>query len=242
MDDVTPALEFVELSKRYGTTEAVRSLSLTVGAGTTFGLVGANGAGKTTLIKCLLDFCGIDGGSIRVFGTPSTRTEARCRLAFLPEQFVPPYYLTGKDFLKFMSQMYGREFDLQECTDMLATLELDVDALTRPVRLLSKGMTQKLGLAGCLLSQRELLVLDEPASGLDPKARVLFRKTLQSARAAGRTVFLTSHSLSDVDETCDQIGVMHQGGLRYTGNPAELKQQYDATTLEHAFLKCVGEK
>jgi ABC-2 type transport system ATP-binding protein len=86
------------------------------------------------------------------------------------------------------------------------------------------------------------LILDEPGSGLDPKARVLFKAALQSARAAGRTVFLTSHSLADVDETCDQIAVMHQGSLHYTGTPAQLKQQYDATSLEQAFLKCIGEK
>jgi len=242
MDDVTPALELEKLSKRYGTTEAVRSVSLTVIAGKAFGLIGANGAGKTTLIKCLLDFCSIDAGRINVFGVPSTRTEARSRLAFLPEQFVPPYYLTGRDFLRFMSQMYGRRFDLRECANMLETLDLEADVLARPVRSLSKGMTQKLGLAGCLMSARELLVLDEPGSGLDPKARALFKTALQSARAEGRTVFLTSHSLADVDETCDQIGVMHHGELRYSGNPADLKQQYDATTLEQAFLKCIGEK
>ncbi len=238
---MTAALEFFGLSKRYGAIEAVSSLSLKVDRGTTFGLVGANGAGKTTLIKCLLDFCGFDGGSIHVFGIPSSRTEARGRLAFLPERFVPPYYLTAKDFLQFMARMYGRDFDLPECLDMLATLDLEPDVLARPVRLLSKGMTQKIGLAGCLLSSRELLVLDEPGSGLDPKARALFKAAVRSAHAAGRTVFLTSHSLADVDEICDQIGVMHRGELRYGGDPAQLKRQYDATTLEQAFLKCIGE-
>lgn len=242
MDDVTPALEFVQLVKRYGATEAIRSLTLKVAPGTTFGLVGANGAGKTTLIKCLLDFCSIDAGTISVFGIASTRTEARSRLAFLPERFVPPYYLTGRDFLMFMAQMYGHKFQMHECAKMLETLDLETNVLTRPVRLLSKGMTQKLGLAGCLLSNRELLVLDEPGSGLDPKARGLFKDALQSARAGGRTIFLTSHSLADVDETCDQIAVMHQGSLHYAGTPAELKQQYDAISLEQAFLKCIGEK
>ena len=242
MDDVIAALDFVQLSKRYGATEAIRALSLQVAAGTTFGLVGANGAGKTTLIKCLMDFCSVDAGNISVFGVASTRTEARSRLAFLPERFVPPYYLTGQDFLEFMSHMYCGKFQAQECARVLETLDLESAALARPVRLLSKGMTQKLGLAGCLLSERELLILDEPASGLDPKARVLFKAALQTARAAGRTIFLTSHSLADVDETCDQIAVMHQGKLHYTGTPAQLKQQYDATSLEQAFLECIGEK
>ena len=238
---MTAALEFFGLSKRYGAIEAVTSLSLKVEPGTTFGLVGANGAGKTTLIKCLLDFCGIDDGSISIFGIPSTHTEARSRLAFLPERFVPPYYLTARDFLHFMARMYGRDFDLPESMDVLASLDLEPDVLARPVRLLSKGMTQKIGLAGCLLSSRELLVLDEPGSGLDPKARALFKAAVRSAHAAGRTVFLTSHSLADVDEMCDQIGVMHRGALRYNGSPAQLKQQYDAASLEQAFLRCIGE-
>ena len=238
---MTAALEFTELSKRYAAVEAVSSLSLAVSSGTVFGLVGANGAGKTTLIKCLLDFCGIDGGSIRIFGVPSSRTDARRRLAFLPEQFVPPYYLKARDFLHFMARMYGREFDLEECMSMLAKLDLEPDVLARPVRLLSKGMTQKIGLAGCLLSRRDLLVLDEPGSGLDPKARAMFKEALRSVHATGRTVFLTSHSLADVDEMCDEIGVMHRGSLRYSGSPAQLKQQYDATSLETAFLRCIGE-
>lgn len=242
MDVATPALQFSALSKSYGKTKAVSSLSLSVDAATTFGLVGANGAGKTTLIKCLLDFCGIDQGNIAIFGVSSTRTEARARLAFLPERFVPPYYLTARDFLNFMSLMYGCNFDLAACTEILATLDLDSSVLAKPVGSLSKGMTQKLGIAGCLLSARELLVLDEPSSGLDPKARALFKEAIKAARSAGRTVFLTSHSLAEVDEVCDRIGVMHQGRIRYNGSPAELKQQYDASTLEQAFLKCIGEE
>ena len=241
MNATTPALEFSALSKRYGTIEAVSSLSLRVDAGTTFGLVGANGAGKTTLIKCLLDFCGIDQGRISIFGVESTRTNARNRLAFVPERFTPPYYLTGRDFVSFMLQMYRRPFDVEACTDMLAALDLDPDVLEKPVRELSKGMTQKLGIAVCLLSARDLLVLDEPSSGLDPKARALLKESLKTARSAGRTVFLTSHSLADVDEMCDQIAVLHQGGLRYNGSPAQLKQRYAVSTLEQAFLKCIGE-
>jgi ABC-2 type transport system ATP-binding protein len=241
MDITTTAVEFAGLSKRYGKTEAVSSLDLKVRTGTTFGLVGANGAGKTTLIKCMLAFCDFDAGRIAIFGVPSSRTEARRRLAFLPERFAPPYYLTGKDFLKYMAGMYGRSFDLNECVGALASLDLDSDVLIRPVRALSKGMTQKLGIAGCLLSGRELLVLDEPSSGLDPKARALFKKALDSARTLGRTIFLTSHALADVDEICDEMAVLHQGSLRFAGTPAALKQRHDTKTLEQAYLACIGE-
>ncbi len=241
MNTAIPALQFDKLTKRYGQTEAVSSLTLTVDTGTTFGLVGANGAGKTTLIKCLLDFCDVDSGHIAVFGVPATKTEARKRLAFLPERFTPPHYLTGQDFLRYMARMYCRRFDLEACANTLADLDLDNDVLVKPVRTLSKGMTQKLGLAGCLLSARDLLVLDEPGSGLDPKARALFKAALRRAQSAGRTIFLTSHTLADVDEICDRIAVLHQGGLRFSGSPSELKLQQGASTLEQAFLKSIGE-
>lgn len=241
MDVTTTALEFAGLSKRYGKTEAVSSLALKVQAGTTFGLVGANGAGKTTLIKCMLAFCDFDEGRIAIFGVPSSSTEARRRLAFLPERFMPPYYLTGKDFLRYMAAMYERKFDLDESIRTLASLDLDSDVLTIPVRALSKGMTQKLGIAGCLLSGRELLVLDEPSNALDPKARALLKIALKSARSLGRTIFLTSHELADVDEVCDEMAVLHQGSLRFAGTPAALKQRHDASNLEQAYLACIGD-
>jgi len=241
MNTALPALRFDKLTKRYGQTEAVSSLTLTVDKGMTFGLVGANGAGKTTLIKCLLDFCEVDSGNVAVFGVPATKTEARQRLAFLPERFTPPHYLTGQDFLRFMARMYCRKFDPEACANTLADLDLDSDVLAKPVRTLSKGMTQKLGLAGCLLSARDLLVLDEPGSGLDPKARALFKAALGRAQSAGRTIFLTSHTLADVDEICDRIAVLHRGGLRFSGSPSDLKDQQGASTLEQAFLKSIGE-
>ncbi len=229
------------LSKRYGKTEALSSLALKVQAGTTFGLVGANGAGKTTLIKCMLAFCDFDAGDIAIFGVPCRRTEARKRLTFLPERFVPPYYLTGKDFLEYMAGMYQRKFDLEQCIETLASVDLDSDVLAKPVRALSKGMTQKLGISSCLLSGRDMLILDEPSSGLDPKARALFKAALGAARASGRTIFLTSHSLADVDEVCDAMAVLHNGVLRFAGTPADLKQHHNASNLEQAYLACIGE-
>src|SRR5262249_14840489 len=100
--DSTSALSFARVNKRYGTAVALNDFSLDVAAGQTYGLVGMNGAGKTTLIKCMLDFSEADSGTIRIFGIPSLVTRSRSRLAFLPERFNPPYYLTGKDFLRYM--------------------------------------------------------------------------------------------------------------------------------------------
>ncbi|HZP91707.1 MAG TPA: ABC transporter ATP-binding protein [Burkholderiales bacterium] len=234
------AIRFENVTKSYGARPALQALDLVVPRGVMFGLVGANGAGKTTLIKCLLDFCGFEAGDIRIFGTPSETTAARARLAFLPERFVPPYYLTGQDFLRFALRMYKLDYLRTQAETMLEALDLEGEALTKPVHAFSKGMTQKLGLAACLLSARELLVLDEPTSGLDPKARVLLKQQLRSARDRGTTVFFTSHALADVEELCDEMAVLHQGRLRYRGTPAGLKQRYERDALEQAYLACIA--
>jgi ABC-2 type transport system ATP-binding protein len=235
----TSAISFRGLSKSYADAAVLHGLELDVPAGRTFGLVGINGAGKTTLIKCLLDFCDFDAGDIRIFGLPSQDTRARARLAFLPERFVPPYYLTGQDFLRYMMKLYSCGYEPAQVRQMLAELDLAESALSKPVRNFSKGMTQKLGLAACLLSDRELLVLDEPTSGLDPKARALLKDRLKAAHATGRTVFFTSHALADVDELCDRMAVLHEGHVRFSGTPLELRTRFDAATLEQAYLACI---
>lgn len=235
----SPAIRFSGLKKSYAGAVVLRGLDMVVPAGRTFGLVGMNGAGKTTLIKCLLDFCEFDAGDVRIFGMPNRETRSRARLAFLPERFVPPYYLTGGDFLRYMATLYGDPYAAADAEKALAALDLDLAALNKPVRAFSKGMTQKLGLAACLLSSRELLVLDEPTSGLDPKARALLKQRLQDARAAGRSIFFTSHALADVDELCDEMAVLHNGELRFSGTPAALRERFAAGTLEQAYLACI---
>ena len=146
------ALEFAGVRKCFGASVALAGLSLTVRAGESFGLAGVNGAGKTTLIKCLLDFCSLDAGKIRIFGVNHHTTASRARLAFLPERFNPPFYLTGRDFLRYTLKLQGVPYRADEVHAMLDALDLDLTALSKPVRAFSKGMTQKLGLAGCLLS------------------------------------------------------------------------------------------
>ena len=115
-------------------------------------------------------------------------------------------------------------------------------ALTRPARTYSKGMTQKLGIAACLLSGKELYVLDEPAGGLDPKARALFKQELRALRRSGSTVFFTSHALADVAELCDRMAVLHGGRLLYWGTPREFVQGCGAADLEQAFLECIAKE
>jgi ABC-2 type transport system ATP-binding protein len=231
-----PALRFHAVGKCFAGVRRLDSVTLDVPTGSFFGLVGVNGAGKTTLIRCLLDASRADAGTIEIFGETSDQTMARRHLAFLPERFSAPFYLTGRDFLYLMARLYGHPALEPEIHQTLDHLELARDALSRPVRAYSKGMTQKLGLAACLLSGRRLLVLDEPASGLDPRARAALKATLAMRHKSGTTIFLTSHALIDVDEMCDRMAVLHDGRLLFDGTPDDLRAGHGATDLETAFL------
>ena len=240
--DAIPALSCSHLSKRYGSALALNDFSLAVEARQTFGLVGMNGAGKTTLLKCLLDFSEPDSGRVEIFGVSNRLTRSRSRLAFLPERFNPPFYLSGRDFLLYMLKLQEIVYRDVDAERMFRALDLDLSALTKPVRAFSKGMTQKLGLAACLLSGKDLYILDEPTSGLDPKARALLKDQLRAARNEGKTIFFTSHALADVDELCDQMAVVHRGELRFAGTPDRLRSLYSVASLEHAFLACIEDR
>ncbi|HWD21851.1 MAG TPA: ABC transporter ATP-binding protein [Burkholderiales bacterium] len=236
------AVRVAALVKRYGRLEALRQVELEVPVGDAFGLVGANGAGKTTLIKCMLDLCDYDSGTIELFGIGARAPQSRRRLAYVPERFVPPHYLRCREFLELLLRICGMRYDAAAAQRLLAELELDAQALERPVRQLSKGMTQKLGLAACFLLERDLYVLDEPMSGLDPAARVAVKSVLRRLAAEGRTLFFTSHVLADVEELCSSIAVLERGSVRFRGQPAALCARYAEPRLEQAFMRCIREQ
>jgi len=230
------------LEKRYGKRVVLHEVTLELEPGDAFGLVGANGAGKTTLIKCLLDLCSYQGGQVQIFGKPASRPEARQRLAYVPERFVPPYYLRCSEFLDAMLRLAGGRYEKRRAESVLESLDLDPALLARPVRELSKGMTQKLGLAWCFLLERDLYILDEPMSGLDPAARVAVKSLLRRLHGEGRTLFFTSHVLADVEELCASMAVLDSGRLRYHGTPAALRERYNETGLEQAFMRCIKDR
>jgi len=227
------------LVKRYGARVVLDRVDLGIAARESFGLVGSNGAGKTTLIRCLLDITAYDEGRIEIFGVAARRPAARARLAYLPERFMPPHYLTGSEFLRSLAALTGVAYDPARSAALLAELELEAGALERPVRTLSKGMTQKLGLAACLALERELYVLDEPMSGLDPAARMAVKSVLQRLTREGRTLFFTSHVLADVQELCSSIAVLERARLRFRGTPQALCARYGEPSLERAFMSCI---
>jgi ABC-2 type transport system ATP-binding protein len=234
-----PALRASGLVKQFASRRALDGVSLEVADGAAVGMIGANGAGKTTFIKCALDLCAPDGGSVEIFGRDARLPVARARLAYLPERFVPPYYLLGREFAAMTLALAGGRYESGRAARLAAELELDPQALDRPVRQLSKGMTQKLGLAACFLLERDLYVLDEPMSGLDPAGRLAVKSVLGRLQRDGKALFFTSHVLSDVEELCATIAVLDQGRLRFCGAPSALRTRYGADSLERAFLNCI---
>ncbi|MCK4834472.1 MAG: ATP-binding cassette domain-containing protein, partial [Gammaproteobacteria bacterium] len=164
---------------------------------------------------------------------------SRENVAYLPDRFSPPVHLRGQDFIQYMLQLHGSDCDQQQINNLLDGLELDKSVMQESVNKLSKGMTQKLGLASCLLSGKSLLILDEPMSGLDPRARVLFKKQLAKLKQKGVSVFFSSHVLADVEEMADTMAVLHDSNIYFSGSPESFKQQYRGANVEQAFMNCI---
>ncbi|MCB1556585.1 MAG: ABC transporter ATP-binding protein [Alphaproteobacteria bacterium] len=230
------ALCLESLHVSYGAFPAVRDVSLSVPGGAIYGLMGLNGAGKTTMIKAILGLRSWESGTIVADGSLLPDRLAKSRIAYLPERFDPPPFLKGREFIRFSLALYGRKEDPEAINQAARDMALDPAALDLSARTYSKGMRQKLGLIATLLTGCPLLILDEPMSGLDPRARALVKEALCKARGEGRTVFLSSHILGDMDEICDQVALLHQGRILYEGSPADLKKAEAQETLEKAFL------
>lgn len=240
MSNSNPALKIEQLNKRYSDHIVLKDINLSIDQGEYIGLVGVNGAGKTTLIKAVLDFISIDAGKIDIFGKSHNQTSSRESVSFLPEKFIPPYYLTGESFLSYMAELNQVALKKDEIEALFNILDLELSALKKPVRQYSKGMAQKLGLAACFLSQRAMLLFDEPMSGLDPKARAYLKSHLINLKALGTTLFFSTHLLADVESICDRIIILHEGEVFFNGTPAQCCRDFQADSLEQAYLTCIG--
>ncbi|HEX5054999.1 MAG TPA: ABC transporter ATP-binding protein [Gammaproteobacteria bacterium] len=237
------ALQLRNLNKSFAGQTVLSDISLEVTTHSIHGLVGLNGAGKTSLIKCILDLQSADSGEILIHNISSELTDSRHPLIYLAERFAAPDYMTGWTYLRFIADAYlpapqRREVNADAVT-LCAKLDFPTAALDKSVQTLSKGMTQKLGIMGCLISKKPFLILDEPMSGLDPKARVQFRQVIGELKSEGRTVLMCSHILSDIETLCDSITILHQGRILYSGTAENCVRQYGAQDFETAFLKCI---
>jgi len=219
-----PTVELRGLRKRFGSRQAVEDVSLAVPPGTVYGLLGPNGAGKTTTIRMLMDIIGPDSGEVRVFGKKRERADLD-RIGYLPEERGLYRKMTVKDQLVYLGELHGlsrRQLD-QKADAWLERLEIAHRAKSK-VEELSKGMQQKIQLAGTLLHEPELLVLDEPFSGLDPINQGLFKDVLAQHKAAGRTVLFSTHIMEQAEKLCDHIALVTNGRVVLEGNLQELKR------------------
>jgi ABC-2 type transport system ATP-binding protein len=203
--------------------EAVRGVSFDVAPGEVFGFVGPNGAGKTTCIKMLTGLIFPTGGSATIFGARIPSPRAMARVGFLPENpYVYPY-LTPREFVTLCGRLSGvaRSVLGARVEKVIARVGM-TEAIDRPVRALSKGMGQRVGLAAALVHDPDLLVLDEPMSGLDPVGRKDVRDLILEERARGKTVFFSTHILSDVETLCDRVCILRKGSVVVSGRLQDL--------------------
>ena len=204
----TPAIEAVQLGKQYrGGVRALADVDLAVPAGTIYGLLGQNGAGKTTLIRILLDMIRPSDGSARILGydCQAEGVEARSHVGYLPSDARFYSSMTGRDTFDFVAGVRGIRPDEAYLDSLIERLALDPD---RAIHTLSRGNHQKVGLIAALLAQPEVVILDEPTSGLDPLAQDTVLDIVREVAASGRTVFFSSHILSEVERVCDHVAVL----------------------------------
>jgi len=235
-------IELRHVTKSYGRKRAVDDLSLTVPPGELFAFLGPNGAGKTTTIKMVCGLLTPNAGSVTVAGHRATSREARQRIAYVPDQ---PYLyekLTGREFLRFVVEMYGldRRAATGRIEELVATFEMDgyIDELCETY---SHGMKQRVVFASALVHDPEVLVVDEPLVGLDPRSgRIVKDLFLEQARS-GVTVLMSTHLLAIAEELADTIGIIDQGRMLMKGNLDAIRRRAELDgSLEDAFLKLTG--
>ncbi len=236
-------VSFSGVTKIYGSGKKSRTVvdnfSLSVDV-PIFGFLGQNGAGKTTVMKMVVGLLAPTSGTISIDGAPSASSAAKEKIGFMPE--TPYFYerMTGMEFLKFCNGLYGRtKEDKQAHYETILKKVGIFDARDQEVKTYSKGMRQRLGFAQALVNDPEYLFLDEPLDGLDPLGRREMKEVMLGLKREGRKIFLNTHILYDVEEICDEVGVIHKGKLLYAG---KVKDFCAGKPLEEKFVETVAKE
>jgi ABC-2 type transport system ATP-binding protein len=234
-------IETKDLSKEYGSSKfgaqkirALNNFTFNVNEGEIFGLLGPNGAGKTTLIKILLAITFPTSGTARVFGMEASDHKWKSRTGYLPENHKFPNYLTGQQVLSYYARLSGLKSGIElnkKISEMLEQLKLTEWKNTK-IKKYSKGMMQKLGLAQALMNEPDLVFLDEPTDGVDPIGRKEIRDILLALKAKGKTIFLNSHLLSEVEMICDRVAILNKGDLIKEGSVDDLTRTENVYIIE----------
>jgi len=224
------------LTKKYGKNTVLNNVSVIINKGM-YGLLGKNGAGKTTLMRILTTILPYNSGSVEVCGIPHNKArEIRKIVGYLPQDFSLYPSLTVHEALDYCGVL--SEIPKHERRERIAEL-LEKTNLTaesrKKVKALSGGMKRRLGIAQAMLNNPKVLIVDEPTVGLDPEERVNFREMLTSY-SEGRIVILSTHIVEDIEETCSEIGILHNGGLTFNGNINDFKEKMKADKLESAYM------
>ena len=228
---MAPRLEFSAISKQFGKSTALHPLTLSLEPGEILGFLGPNGAGKTTAIHLALGFLWPSSGSGTLLGKPFGDAGARSRLGFVPD--VPVFFPeSGFRSVELAARLNGIDDPLlaKNIRDLLGAVGLPDDR--KDARQYSRGMQQRLALAQALINDPELLILDEPAAALDPAGVQQVRELLRNARHAGKSIFFSSHQLTEVEQICDQIAFLNQGRLVRSGSLKEFQGQSDRVEIE----------
>lgn len=233
-------IKIEEVVKSFGRLKAVDRLSLQVREGEIFGFLGANGAGKTTVIKMLLGLCTPDLGKVEIFGNNPVEPSTRTRIGFMPESAYYYHFLTLRELLCFYGGLSGMSSSAvrKKARDLIERTGL-AKAQNRTLRTFSKGMLQRAGIIQALLHDPSLLILDEPFTGLDPLARINLRNLLKELRNQGKTIFFSSHELSEAELICDRIAIMRKGQLVLCDSLATVVGD-SGRNLERIFLQTLG--
>jgi ABC-2 type transport system ATP-binding protein len=220
--------------------KAVDNLSLEIKAGEIFGFIGHNGAGKTTTIKMMTGINTIDDGEILIDGVniAANPIETKMKIGFVPDSPDMFLKLKGIEYLKFMGSVYGVSGSVlsNKITDLAHRFEME-HSLKDKIESYSHGMRQKIILIGALLHSPEVFILDEPMTGLDPRAAFTLKEIMREEADKGKTVFFSTHVLEVAEKLCDRIAMINKGKIIFCGHLAELTAQYEGLTLEEVFME-----